>query len=789
MLRAHTWRRCQILGRGVSTTRGSSPREARTNLRPDVTHFVGREREIGELMHVHHDTRLLSLLGPAGVGKTRLAIRLATTIRRQFPDGAWLVRLAPVADGVLLPGVITEVLGIPEGGPGETLAILEAALSSRHMLLVLDSCEHLADHVAVVVDQLLHGCPRLTIIATSRERLGLDAERVWRVPPLETPRRDHPYDPEELGRVESVALFVDRARRVNPGFAIVEASVAPLVELIRRLDGLPLAVELAATWMEAVSPGELVSELDDRYQILVGRRAVTEWQASLRAAIESSHGRLDPAAQGLFHQLGLFAGGWNLGAMTAVCRLESGGALEVLGRLVDHSLVSVVPTAEGPTRYRLLEVLRWFALDSLQQSGQFEEAQRRFVDHFVSLAETASPHLTGREGPRWLARLDAELENIRAVFAIQAAWAVEPRLRLAAALVPYWHFRGLVNEGRLHLRELEAVMESASPAAVRVLNGLSWLAWAQGDLGPAARHARAAFRRARRLGDARGGAYALLRLAQAQYDAGRLETSGRTTSRARQVADDLGYPLLQAECHLQVGSIALVERRLDEAERLLTESVRLFSLSERLDREAVALLVLGRTYLAQERAAAAEEALRRSLSVAREFMPVRHSIPILESLAALAADGRNYQRAATLVGAAAGLLRRVGARPPATAPMRAALAARWEPALRAPGADRAHAAGHAMDLPRAISYALGESAPPAARPHRATGAVREILTRRQLEIARLLPDGLSSKEIATRLNVSERTIEGHIETIFNRLGFNSRQQIVAWILRHDMQEQ
>src|SRR5215831_42141 len=344
-------------------------------------------------MHAVHDTPLLSLLGPAGVGKTRLAIRLAGTIRRQFADGVWFVRLAPCTDGALLPGVIARVLGIPEG-PAETLATLEATLSSRHQLLVLDGCEHLLDHVALVVDRLLHSCSRLTVVATSRDRVGLDAELIRRVPPLDVPRPDHAYEPDELGQVESVALFVNRARRVNPGFAIGATNVEPVGELIRRLDGLPLAVELAATWMEAASPGELVSELDDRYQILVGRLHVTGGQPSLWAAIESSYERLDPAARGLFRQLGLFAGGWNLGAMTAVCRLDSGRALEVLGRLVDHSMVNVVPSPEGPTtRYRLLEVLRRFSLDKLEESGQAEDLRKRFVGHFVSLAEAASPNL------------------------------------------------------------------------------------------------------------------------------------------------------------------------------------------------------------------------------------------------------------------------------------------------------------------------------------------------------------------------------------------------------------
>jgi predicted ATPase/DNA-binding CsgD family transcriptional regulator len=768
----------------VSLGKGGLLRDGRTNLPPDdVTPFVDRQRELAELMQLQHDTRLLSLLGPAGVGKTRLARRLGQRVLRQFPQGVWLVELPAGTDGKLLPARIARILDIPERGRGETLVVLEAALASSQMLLVLDGCEQVVDDVAVVVEQLLHGCPGLSFLATSRKRLGLDGELPWRVPPLATPSAGHAYRPGELARVDSVALFVERARRVNAGFAIVESNVEPVGELVRRLDGLPLAVELAATWMEAVSPVELVGELDDRYQILVGRRVVTDRHPSLWTAVQSSYERLDPDARSLFRQVGMFAGGWNLGAMTAVCRLESGRALEVLGRLVDHSLVTVVPTSEGPTRYRLLEVLRRYALDTLEASGQHEDVQRRFVGHFVALAETASPNLPGREGPRWLAAMDAELDNMRAVLAMEQEWTAEARLRLAVAMVPYWHFRGLVNEGREHLRGLVRTMAPAAPAAAAAQNGLSWLSWSVGDLGVAASCARAGYRCARAAGDRAEEAYALLRLAQAQYDLGR-PTAGPTARRAERIAADLGDQRLLAECHLQLGYVALAEAHLEEAERLLREGARLFSLAERVDREAVALLVLGRVLLRRDRARDAEDVLRRSLTILRGFAMVRYSIPVLETLAAVAAWVREYARSATLVGAAAGLLERIGARPPATAPMRVALAQVWAPALRAPGAEKALAAGRAMDLAEAIAFALRESGP-AARPRRQPGVVREALTPRQLEIARCIGKDMNTREIARQLGISERTVEGHVDAIFDRLGFDRRPQIANWIREHD----
>jgi predicted ATPase/DNA-binding CsgD family transcriptional regulator len=745
---------------------------------------VGRVRELVALSQDIQATRLLSLLGPAGVGKTRLAMKLAATVRRRFRDGVWLVELAPHAGEGLLPSIIARAFPMSETVRGDNIAALEAALASREMLLVLDGCELVVDQVADAVDRLLHGCPTLKVLATSRDRLGLDAELVRRVPPLEVPRAQQTYRSAELASLESVALFVDRAQRVNPAFAIVEQNVGSIGELMRRLDGLPLAVELAATWMDVASPNELVEELDDRYQILVGRRAATERQTSLWAAVESGYGRLDPAAQRLFRQLGVFAGGWNLGAMTAVCRLDSGSALEVLGRLADHSMVTVIPTWEGPTtRYRLLEVLRRFSMDRLEASGELDDVRERFVDHFVSLAETASPNLAGREGPCWLATLDAEVDNVRAVFATEDS--VDRRLRLAAALVPYWQFRGLVGEGRLRLGELVAAMNPASPGAVDALVGLSALSWAQGDVAIAARHARAAFRVARLAGDRRGAARALLRLAQAQFDSARPALAGRTTGRAEQVATEFGDRGLLAECSLRLAQVALVESRPQDAESLLLASVRLSALEDQVEREAVALLMLGRTYLQQGRPGDSEEALRRSLTIAREFALVRYGIPAMESMAAVAAASREYGRAATLVGAAEGLLERVGARPPRTAPMRRALEAIWLPALNLPGAERDRATGHAMDLQAAIAYALRESSPPVAPSRRSPRSARELLTPQQRRVASLIGRGMSNREIAGALGISERTAEGHAEKIYDRLGFNRRSQLVDWVRQQD----
>jgi non-specific serine/threonine protein kinase len=758
-------------------------------LPPELTPFVNRERELAALSSLIHDGRLLSLLGGPGVGKTRLAIRLAGMVRRHFRDGVCFVELTAVTDGGLLPAVIAGALGILEGRAGDTATALGAALSSRKVLLVLDNCEHLVDAVARLLDQLLRTCPDLTVLTTSRERIGVVGERAWRVPPLRVPNRELSYVPEQLETNAAVALFLERARRASASFAITTGNAAGVVELVRCLDGLPLAIELAAGWMATLAPGELVREVNRRYQILVARdRVVSERHSSLWAAIESGYERLDPASQELFCQLAVFAGGWNLGAMTTVCQLASEPAVEVLDRLVDYSFVTVVATTEGPTRYRLLEVVRSFAMAKLQESGRYAETQARFVERMVDLAESASVSVTSREGPRWLTALDAELDNLRAVLTADPPLRPELRLRLAVALVPYWHFRGLFNEGRRHLREVVAGADPAAPALVSVLNGLSWLSWAQGELASAARHARQAFATARRAGDRRGMAFALLRLAQAQFDAGRPAAAARTVARAAQTAEELHDQRLAAECILQLGQVAMVEGRLGEAAVLLRDSVRLLGASGHVDREAVALLVLGRLCLRQGRPEEAEALLIKSLTTLRDFALARHSVPILESLAAVAAVRGDDARAARLAGAAAGLLERMGARPPTTAPMRSALVAQVESALEAPGGARAYGAGRTMELRQAIAFALGDPATEE-RPRTRTAGTPSTLTARQVEVARLIAQSMSNKEVAARLSISERTVEGHVEQICNKLGFNSRVQIAAWVIRRDAAEE
>ena len=770
-----------------SAARADAPAVSeRTGLPPQPNRFVNRHRELVELLRLLPGTRLLCLLGPIGTGKTRLGLRLAELAQTGFQHGAWLVELAPVSEGALVPTAILRALGLVEDRRGDAVPVLEHVLEARQTLLVLDNCEHLAADVASLVDRLLRACPGLTVLATSRERLGVPGELIWRVPPLAVPGRDRSYPAPELAAVDSVALFLDRARQANPRFRAGPGDLVSVAELVRRLEGLPLAIELAAGWMPTLGPADLLERLDDRFQVLVARGSRAGGRhSSLRTAIDASYESLGPSQQRLFRQLAHFKGGFDIDSMVAVTGLEPGAAIEQLGVLVDRSMVTAAPPGEGTTRYRLLEALREYAAARLREAGEDAAARGQFTRHFATFAERAGAGLTRADGARWLRLLDAEADNVGLLFDLHVPDAADVRLRLAVALVPYWYFRGFLSSARQRLLQAVASAPAPTPVLVAALNGLSRLAWGQGDLLDAARQAGRALALARRIRDRAGAVGALLRLAQASFDSGRTDRAQAWSERALVEAAALRDDRLVAAASLQLGQVALVDGRYGDAERLIDESIERCRLAGDAGGETTSWLIRGRLLLSQGAPDKAEAALKRCLVPVRDLLLPRQLIPILESLAAAAAARGDTRRAARLAGAADGLLDRIGARPPATAPMRTSLSARWRPALTVAGGHRAWAEGRAMDLATATAYALGEEGALGGQPAAGIGiaAARTPLTRRQLEVARLVADGLTNREIGLRLFVSERTAEGHVERIRKRLGFTSRVQIAAWLAR------
>jgi predicted ATPase/DNA-binding SARP family transcriptional activator len=502
-------------------------RSPRHNLPAPLTSFIGRARERAEITDLLATARLLTLVGPGGCGKTRLALETARQVLADYPDGVWLVALASLADPRLVVQAVAGVLGVREVPDRPLLATLRAALTNRRLLLVLDNCEHLLDACAHLAEDLLQSCPEVQVLATSREGLGLIGEVSYRVPSLAVPAphqltADLPL--EELPRSEAVRLFMDRALAVQPRFALTAENAAAVVELCRRLDGIPLALELAAARVTTLTVEQLAARLDQRFQILTsGSRTALARQQTLRATMDWSYELLTPVEQVGFRRLAVFAGGWTLeaaeavvGGQWAVGRDEGSGVrdqgpgdglppaegeteistvlgtrysvLDVLARLVDKSLVQVEATAGGEPRYRLLETVRQYALERLAAAGDERAVRERHRDWFLRLAELAEPGLLEAEQVAWLGRLEVAHDNLRAALAWCLSHDPAAGLRLAGSLWPFWRLRSHYTEGRRWLETLLARTTERGVPRVKVLLGAGILARDQFDLPTA--HAR-----------------------------------------------------------------------------------------------------------------------------------------------------------------------------------------------------------------------------------------------------------------------------------------------------------
>jgi predicted ATPase len=449
------------------------------------TSFVGREREVLEVKRLLAMTRLLTLTGVGGSGKTRLALRVASDLAGAYPDGAWLVELAALSEGELVPQAVARALSVREGPNRPLIETLEEDLRSRRMLLVLDNCEHLVEAAARLVDALLGKCPRLRVLATSREALDVAGEVTWTVPSLSVPGPRHAPTTEELEGYESARLFIERARQRDPSFVLTPRNARAVAQICRRLDGIPLAIELAAARAGVLSAEKIAERLDDSLRLLTGggRSAVPRHQ-TLRATLDWSHELLAGPERKLFGRLSVFAGGWTLEAAEAVGAgdgIEGGDVLDLLGRLVDKSLVMV---EEGALPYRMLEPVRQYAQERLEAGGEAQRARERHAEHYLALAEAAEPELMGPDQASWLERLGIEHGNLRAAL----SWALDAEetgeraeigLRLAAALGRFWNAHS-PSEG-LGWLERGLARGGAPPVRAKALKGAGWIAIWQGD--------------------------------------------------------------------------------------------------------------------------------------------------------------------------------------------------------------------------------------------------------------------------------------------------------------------
>jgi predicted ATPase/class 3 adenylate cyclase len=435
---------------------------AKNNLPGQLTSFVGRKKEIRQVENLLKKNRLVTLTGQGGTGKTRLSLQVAEELSEYFLDGVWLVELGRLADPDLLTQAAANALGMHLSAGPQTIYFLIDYLQSKSLLLIFDNCEHLIDSCARLSDALLRACPHLSILASSREALGIEGETSFRVPPLTFPKVDELL--ENLTQFEAIRLFVERARAALPGFQITEENAPAITQVCQRLDGIPLAIELAASRLKLLSAEEIAIRLDDRFRLLTGgsRAALARYQ-TLRASVDWSYELLTPVERVLLQHLSVFAGSWTLEAAEFVgCGedIESCGVLDLLGQLVDKSLVSIEPGTLYETRYRMLETIRQYAHEKLVEARQSEPARQRHLEYYLDLAERVEFNFHGPKYTATSERLETELDNIRLALGwclegrSNTSWDPEPGLRLASALGDYWYFNGRMNEGFLCLERL-----------------------------------------------------------------------------------------------------------------------------------------------------------------------------------------------------------------------------------------------------------------------------------------------------------------------------------------------
>jgi predicted ATPase/class 3 adenylate cyclase/DNA-binding CsgD family transcriptional regulator len=802
-----------------------------TNLPAQVSSFIGREVELAAVRALVGASRLVTLTGAGGAGKTRLGVQVAAGLLDGTGDGVWFADLAPLGEAELVAVTVADVLGI-RLEPGRPVAdTLVEAVGQRSLLVVLDNCEHLVGACAKLADALLRGCPNLALLATSREPLGLGGERVYRVPSLGTPADGD--DPGAIRASEAVRLLADRAAAQGVPLAEDEPSAQVAGRICRRLDGIPLAIELAAARLRVMSAAELDVRLDERFALLTGgSRAALPRQQTLRAMVDWSWELLTSPERVVLGRLSVFAGGFGLAAAEAVAADPDVPAGEVaghLGGLVDKSLVQFGDTGAGPGRYRLLETVRRYAAGQLDGLGQAAADSARIThrDYYLALAEAAAPQLLGPDQAEWLDRLDAELGNLRAAIAVSLAQAdPEPGLRLAASLRVYWSARGHAAEGADALRTLldaptaqgaTLLRARALAAAANLLQQLGghaiagdycrealaiasaagdnhlvgelqyvrvWSLLRQGQRDAALPLIESSLDMARHLGEPHLTGYLLTARAHATYTAGDHAGAARDAAEALSLFRHAGDRRHVGSMLGNLGNYELLAGDLDAARPHLAESLDIARALN--DRGGIVhqTFNLGLAEYLGGSPGAAGGLFAESLDLARRIGLRSSTAYALTGLALAGCGEAGPGWSARLHGAADQAFADLSVTPE---PLEARLAdldrQRLRAAMGAEAFDAEYAAGRALGLAQVLD-ALGRTDKAAGQAEVAVSdEAVSVLTPRELDVLKLVAQGLSNTDIAQRLSLSEHTVHRHLANILRKLGLSSRVAAAAWGVR------
>jgi predicted ATPase/DNA-binding CsgD family transcriptional regulator len=768
-----------------------SPERPLHNIPSELSSFVGREKELPEVRRLLENYRLLTLTGSGGCGKTRLALAAVSELVERFEDGVWMVDLASLAEPSLMPQAVAFALGVRERSGSSLTEALSGYLRTRNLLLILDNCEHLIEACAELAEALLHSCPGLCVLATSREALGITGEIAWPVPSLSLPDLRRLPDLESLPRYESARLFIERTAAIRPNFTLTEQNAPAVAQVCYRLDGIPLAIELAAARTKMLSVEEISVRLGDSFRLLTaGSRTALPRQRTLHATMDWSHELLGQKERVLFRRLSVFAGGFTLEAAESICagdKLQRDEVLELLSQLIDKSLV-VAQEPDGTARYRLLETIRQYGRERLEEVGEGDRVREQHAEYYLAVAEEAEPELKGERQARWLERLETEHGNLR----VAMAWLLERgeselAARLGWALWLFWGIRTHLAEGRRSMERAVSVGGSAAMTAsarAKALFVAGMMANYQGDHHSAEPLVHESLRLFQGLEDKVGTAYALSNAGYVALGKGRYQQAIAVIEEAADLFLEEGEKWGAA---IEFGFLAVAWRNQGEHERAKRLAERALAISREIgERQATTsalytLAILAQTEGKDEQARNLfEEGVRLSAELGNEA-DVAHCLKGLASM--YGAEGK-LVRAARLWGAEEALLEKLEDSVYTYVPDRA-LHRSQVAAARSQLDEAAWAAawteGRMMSLDQAVEYALEPAPDPTAPETYLAG-----LSAREVDVLRLVATGLTNAEVAERLFLSSRTVDWHMGSIYRKLEIHSRAEATRFAAEHGL---
>ena len=812
-----------------------------TNIPVELNSFVGRKHEINDLKRLLLSARMITLTGTGGCGKTRLANQIANSLLKSFPDGVWFADLASLHEPDLVPQLVSVVLGVHSSADQPLLDVLQRFLRSKQLLLILDNCEHLLETCAILAKELLSKTSELRILATSREPLGIGGEAIYPVSGLTWPEvtQDADANPYELMQHDAVQLFVERAKTISPNFNLTLDNFHSVIEICQRLDGLPLALELASTRVNVLTVQEITSRLNKRLGLLTSGQSLglEPRHHTLRTAIDWSYTLLTIDEQILLRRMAIFEAGATFELIEAICTEENGtpeALLDQITSLVSKSLVVAETIGRIQARYRLLETIREYALEKMEEAGETTRLRDRHLDFFLSHAEETAPKLNDSYQQLWLNWLEGEIDNLRAAL----SWSlksgkIESGLRLATALTRFWEIRGYVSEGLTWFKRLLSRSDKGVSLVVHAnaLAYASFLAMFLGDAASSMSYGQKAVNLADAAGDKRSEILimALAGLASGARASGDLRTAFSLEEQAIQLLrNSPGQPFILGMSLLAYGGAAIELGDYETAHSALDESLVIAKEAGDSFRIAHALNSLADLARCEQRYADAQSAYESSATLLRGVGAQRDLASVmqnyghtclhlgdiirarglfeeslathqsLENFPGVAECMIGFAAIAFLYGYPAASARLLGASI-AIAGQKIESASMWNltrkefehyldlarARLSPEEFQTEQATGSSMTLEQAIDYARKLPRKPKEEKIGNSG-IESGLTKRELEIARLIGQGKTNSEIAAELVLSKRTVETHVAHIFSKLGLSSRNQVIRLVIDHEL---